>query len=319
MQTTRRELLDDFLDTVGAKSDANARNRAERALNRALDRIWSRHPWQQFQLTEPYTFATVAGVRTYALPDYFGRVNAKDDVIRNVTGRAKIWPIESTALVTQDPLQGTTNEQGGTPTRYYLGGVVGVHTQPSPAGEDIEALSDEAADTVARVLVEGINDKNDWTRAQFTLNGTNPVALGKWKRVQSFAKSYPEGVTPTTELTSSAGQVILRIVAAPLTELQKLLADEAQLELQELVLYPIPNVVHTIAVPIFRRPRRLRFDADPIPTDWDNALLEDLTVQWRSSGDGTLDEGIARPALIDLIALDNMRRPRTSNRPWMGA
>ncbi len=157
MPTTRREILDDFLAYVAASNDDLSRNRAERALNRALNAIWLRHPWTAFIVPTPFMFTTTSGVRSYALPDWFGRIAREDGIIRNVTNRSNITPIDPLALAEIDPLQGTTNEASGTPGRYYLAGLVGVHTQPDSDGEELEAVSSSDDDTTVRVFIEGLN------------------------------------------------------------------------------------------------------------------------------------------------------------------
>jgi len=318
MQSTRKEFLDTFLARMGAKGDVAHRDRAERALNLALDEVWKRHAWRAFLSPTPYTFSTVANVRTYALPDWFGRVATGEQALRNATTGARIRPISQDEVTALDPAQGTDLEAPGTPQRYFLAGSVGVHTQPAAAGEALEVVSTSVADLTVRALVEGIDSTGDWRREQVVLNGTTPVAIGTWKHVQTFGKSAPEGLDPTTEFTTSAGNVTLRIVAGAV-ELQKLLPDESALELPTLTLYPMPNVVNVIAVPTFRRPRRLRYDADVLPADWDAALDEDMTVQWRvQAGEIAADTNVPRPKLVSLIELENLNAPRSYQLPFTG-
>lgn len=318
MSTSRREILDDFLSYVGARGDDAARDRAERAINRAIARIWGRHPWRQFQSALPYTFTTTVGVRTYALPEYFGRVNNDQELIQNVTARSTLAPLTQEELLAMDGTALTTNETGGPPSNYVLAGVVGVSVQPATAGEALEVLSSDTLDVTVKALVEGLNGSGVYTRTQVTLTGQTAVALGTWQHVERFGKSYPASLTPTTELTSSAGTVTLRTVAAA-TTLQALLAEESTQEHPALTLYPIPNVAQLISVPVFRRPLRLRYDSDPIPMDWDAAIFERMLIEWRvMGGQKTVDDGIATPALTDLICLDNMNRPNTARTPYRG-
>lgn len=318
MQSTRKEFLDMFLARVGAKGDVPARNRAERALNLAVFSIWSKHPWRAFQSPTPHTFTTVANQRAYALPDWFGRVSTKDQTIRNATTGAPIWPVDPGELAAATPTQGTPLETPGSPSRYYISGTVGVHTQPTAGGQALEAVSSSADDTAVKVVIEGLDANDDWTRTQVTLTGVAAVALGTWKHVQSFGKSLPEGLEPVTEFTTSAGTVTLRVAGGG-AALQKLLPDESALELPVLVLYPMPNAAQLVAVPVFRRPRRLRFDADPLPADWDAAIDEDMTIQWRvMAGEIAHDGAVPRPNFADLVALENMGQPLAPRRPWTG-
>jgi hypothetical protein len=321
VQTSRRELLDDFLDSVNNAGDVSARNLAERLLNRALESIWLKHDFLIFLMPTAFEFATVAGTRTYALPDYFGRVSGVSRTLRNLTTGAKLWPRDLSDLQETDPTVGTSFEIAASPSIYAMTGTTGVQLQPATAGEALEAVSDSAADVAVRVYLEGLNSLGQYTRTQVTLNGVAPVALGVWKTVQKFAKAYPDGVTPTTELTSSEGIVILRTVAAG-TELQRLYAEESAREVPQLTLYHVPDAVYTMAVPILRAPERVTRDADPLPPFWTNALMEEMTIHWRvGDRDAIVTDGtVPRPHFADLVMNDNAARAQAFRRrqPFSG-
>lgn len=320
MIETRRELLDLFQARTGTVGDASARNEAELRLNLALDRVWRRMAWSQFLSPTPYQFTTVAGTRAYVLPAYFGRVASVGGRIRNLSRPSWLLPISNDELTEQYPEAGTAFEVAGCPQRYVLAGTCGVHTQPSSAGEACEAVSSSAADIVVRVVVEGLNAAGIETRTETILTGETAVDVGTWSKIIAFAKAYPDGTTPTSEHTSSQGTVTLRTTSG-LTELQALLPDESARELQTIVLQPTPNAADTIAVPFLRRPRPLRYDADTVPQDWDDALLEAMLIDWRvDDGDVTLDAGIVTPRLDELVVLENskMAQSRRERMPFGG-
>jgi hypothetical protein len=103
--------------------------------------------------------------------------------------------------------------------------------------------------------------------------------------------------------------------------LQTLAPGQALVELPQIALVPWPNAADTIAVPYLRRPWRLRYDADPIPEDWDAAILEEMLLQWRVSAGELAMANVPfdqRPAFLDLVAADNAARPATPRVPWMG-
>jgi hypothetical protein len=307
MQQTRREILDEFLDFLTEKGDSNARNKAERALNRALLTIWLERAWSQFQ-GDPHLFSTVAGTRSYALPSHFGRMSGKDGQIRNITNGGWITPREREDLEIEMPTFGTSLEAQGTPSKYVLDGVVGVHTQPSSAGEACEVVSSSGSDVTVRAFVEGVNDSDQYTRAQVTLTGQTAVAIGTWKRIERFGKSLPEGLDPATELTTSVGSVTLRTVTDA-TELQTLLSDESAVEHVQLTLVPTPNGVYQISVPFLRALRRVYQDADPMPRFWGNAIFEELCVQWQvNRGKFSSEAQVPRPQLNKLMAFDQAGR-----------
>lgn len=319
MQQTRRELLDDFLHFVTEHGDSVAVEIAGRVLNRAMLALWMKHPWAQFRAQTPYEFSTVANRRDYALPRHFGRMAHRDGRIRNLTGGEWLLPIGRGELDEAHPEAGTSLDTAGTPRGYLLDNTVGVSVQPSSAGEACEVLSSSASDTAVTVFVEGLDANGVYTRTAVTLTGTTAVTVGTWARIERFGKSYPDGTTPTTDQTTSAGIVTLRTTSG-LTTLQALLPDESAVDLPVLTLYPTPNAVFTIAVPYMIAPRRLRHDADPLPRFWGNALFEELTVQWAlNKGKLTSDAQVPRPHLADLVALENASRiPQTMHRRPFG-
>jgi hypothetical protein len=318
MLTTRRELLDDFLATMSAGQDPRARDRAERLLNRAMTALWQRHPWTIFQAPTPHVLTTVVGQRTYALPVDFGRLAGHERTLVSTTTGRRVWPVDPQVLAVECPTQGTPKEAKGVPTRYYLAGTAGVGTQPDPDGEACEVLSSSAADTTVHVVVTGLDGDGVEQRKDVTLTGATAVDVGTWSEIRTFSKSYPAGVTPTTELTSSAGTVTLRTTTDQ-TTLQALTPGEPQVARALLALVPWPDAADTIAVPYLRRPLRLRYDSDPIPEDWDLALLEEMTLQWRvAAGELAMADAPRRPAFLALVSADNAARPRTPRVPYGG-
>lgn len=318
MATTAREILDDFLAAAAATSDGVQRTRALRALGRAILYISQRHPWEILKRAEPYQFATVVGQRLYPLPAWFGRVSREDGAIADLTRRRNLTPIDPLELAFLDPTQGTDDELLGQPERYLFAGEVGVHTQPATAGEALEVLSASADDTAVRVEIEGLDEDGEEDRNQVTLTGAAPVALGTWSRIDTFSKAYPDGVTPPTAGTSSAGVVTLRTVVGA-TELQKLFVDESQRAVKQLRLWRTPNEVHQLAIPATRRLLTPRFDADPIPDGWDLAVMEGLWIEWRvMQGEIASDSDVPRPRLVDLICDDNANRLRSPRLPAYG-
>lgn len=317
MQATRRELIDEFVASVGEPGDSRVRNLAETLLNTSLERVWLKGvTWRQFILPTPYAFSTVANVRHVALPSFFGRITSRDGAIRNATTGRTIWPTDPEQLTADSPKVGTDLETAGPPRYFYIDGSWGVHTQPASAGEALEVLSDSTDDVTVRAFIEGRNADGEWVQNQVTLNGSTPVAIGTFSFVQDFGKAYPDGITPTTEFTSSAGTVRLRTVADA-TVLQTLDPFTSAQEHQVLTLVPVPDAAYSIVVPFMRRPRRMVRDADPCPMFWKAAILEDMLIHWNAKG-LPVDNGAPRPALADLIAYENLSRPPLTQRPFMG-
>lgn len=316
MQLSRREILDEVLDFVGENSDSNARNTAERLINRAMQNIWSKMAWRQFQVAKPYTFSTVSGTDRYALPAHFGRITSKDGIIRNTTNGAKLYPSTLTEIQERDPALEST----GSPQVYAIASTVGVSTQVAAAGEALEAVSSSASDTDILVTIVGLGSSGDYKREQYTLNGTTAVALGTWTYVMEFSKAYPASSTPATELTSSRGTITLRVESAGATR-QTLLSYESAREHWELTLYPTPNVVNTISVPYLRLVTKLLYDADLAPMGWGPAIVEEMVALWReNTGEAATHANVPRPALLDLICLENSNRFGVASRtqPFRG-
>lgn len=320
MQKTRREAIDEFLGHVGELGDAEARNLAEAAINRAVESIWMERTWRDYLSPAPIQLTLTVDQRSYALPDYFGKVGP--GLIRNLSQRGgEIEQVTMEQLQEQYPLSGTSAETNGQPCVMAIAGICGVHTQPSTSGDALEVLSDSTADlsTKVKVSIEGDDQDGRHRRREFTLNGTSAVSVGTWRWIDSFGKSYIFGQTPTTEYTSSAGSITLRTVSG-LTELQYLFPEESSREHRVVTFAPKPNAADVITIPCIRRPKRLLFDADPLPADWWPAVMEKMEADWRSNtGEVGSAASVDRPELRKLIAWENTNGPRIRVRPFGSA
>lgn len=317
MHKSQREILDDFLDFVGEAGDATARKTAARVLNRAMTTIWLKRAWAIYRSPVPFTMTLVVNQARYSLPDYFGRVGPGKP--RNLTqGGCELQPKQPGGLERDYPWMGTTQETAGQPRWYEVAGISGAHTQPAAAGDALEVLSDNGADTDIVFALAGDDSNGNWTRTQVTLNGTNAVAVGTWAFVDECAKAYVSTATPATDQTSSRGNVTLRKVSGQ-AEIQKLFPQESSREHAIFTVYPKPSSADTIAIPVIRRPKRLFHDADPVPDLWEPALIEEWGMQWAvNRGELTLAQANAlpRPALVDLIAHENSITPTRHVRPY---
>lgn len=333
MNESRRELVDRLLTFHGELNDVNARTVAEGLLDNAILQIWLMRIWRCFLMPAPYSLVTAAGTRQYVLPSYFGRVATRDGAVRNLTTGNTIVPREGDDFFVDHPEAGSTVDTAtGEPSEYVIAGTAGVSTQVAAAGVALEALSDNVADIDVQVVIEGLDSNGIYTASAFTLNGTTPVALGTWKQVQNFSKSWPQSVAAPTSAqtltgavayTSSRGNVSLRLVGGAATVYQKLLPYESLREHYTLTLWRTPQAVQTIAIPIIRLPRRLVNDADPIPTMWGPSVFEELRRQWFvNTGELSPAQAAAMPnrPLIDLVCWDNELRAggRSHTQPFGG-
>jgi hypothetical protein len=317
MQRTRSEALNEFLAHVGELGDAEARNLAEAAISRAIESIWMVRTWRDFQSPAPLELTLTVDQRSYALPDFFAKVGP--GIIRNISQRGgEIEEATVEQLQELYPLSGTSLETNGQPRVMAIAGTCGVHTQPSSTGDALEVLSDSAADisTKVKISIEGDDENGRHRRREFTLNGTTPVPVGTWRWIDTFGKSYIFGQTPTTEYTSSAGNVTLRKVTGA-TELQYLFSEESSHEHRVVTFAPKPNAADVITIPCIRRPKRLIFDADPLPADWWPAIFEKMEAGWRSNtGEVGSAASVPLPELANLIAWENCNGPRPRVRPF---
>lgn len=306
MQQSRRELVDEVLRLVGETDDDDARTLAEDLFNTGLLRIWMKHPWKSFRTPNQYQLVTVANQASYPLPHYFGRIPPTPAQIRNLTLGSVIALVGQDDVQAEFPTQGTTLETSGTPARCFIGGSVGVGVQPASTGQALEVVSSSAADVTVRVTIEGIDSNDRENRTQVTLTGIVAVAVGTWKKIIGFSKAYPDGTDPTTERTSSAGNVTLQLVGS--SALQVLLPIESAVDRPELTLHPKPSTANwSIAVPMLRLPRRAIYDSDMCPPLWGPALRDYILRNWRVSTGEIPEEGSTPyPALLDLISLDNV-------------
>lgn len=313
MQLTRKEALDELLAFVNERGDAKARNLAELALNRAIEVVWQKANWSDYVAATPYQVTLVAGTRQYALSDYFGRLTTGP--VRNLTMPGQLRFLPPTEFQAHFPQAGTSFETPGRPIAFTFDGVMPVSTQLAAAGGTLEAVSSSASDTTVRVTVVGLDGFGRETRVVKTLTGTTPVTFGDFlPPIVEFSKSYPEDEDPATEGTSSVGTVTLRTSLG--VGLGNLLPDESSREYKVITFYPVPNVTDTIAIPYIRRPRRLLYDSDALPADWWPCLFEYLVLTWRNNQKEGNVPPQSWPALVDLMAHENMSAPRTITRPF---
>jgi hypothetical protein len=194
-----------------------------------------------------------------------------------------------------------------------------VQVQPSSAGQALEVLSGNAADTVAKVFIEGLTTDGLVGQNEVTLTGTTPVAIGTYTQILRFGKAYPSGTTPTTELTSSAGEVTLRVVGG--ATLQTLRPRLSARDHQQIVLSPVPDGVYTIGIPILRGIETINRDAAPLPPNWTNAVFDGMVHFWRvSDHDVSEDASGLWPSLKELIEYDNAQQAqaRRFGKPFRG-
>lgn len=312
MLLSRREAVDQFLRKVGEAKDTNRRDEAEDTLNRALQTVWmKRHRWLEYEVPSPYQITLVSGQRSYVLPDSFGAIDGR---VMNLTRPSEILPWTKGQMLDYDPKAGSSLEVAGRPARYVLGGTQPIHTQVT-ASENLELVSASPADLETVVTIAG-ETSGVWFRQSFILDGTTPVQVGNVGRIDEFSKAYPDTMTPPLAGTSSRSTVYLRLAGGG-AERGNLTAAESARQYQVITFYPVPNVTDVIAVPMYRRPKRLRFDSDALPSDWWPAVLEEMLADWRG-GNGDAFEGSPRPQFAALVALDNRRRPRTATGAFGG-
>ena len=316
---TRRELLDDVLDYVAHANDEGARTTMATILNRVLMRIWNFRAWSCLLEPVPYQFTTDTNTLVYPLPPQFGRIAGIDGQIRNLTTGRYLKPTTRTALEQYDPNIDTANEQAGQPQWYELPGTMPVTTQPSTAGDALEVVSDNAGDTTNVVEIEGteiVGGVSMWTQKQVTLTGLAAVALGTWSQIDAFGKSYPDGITPATPMTTSVGVVSLQKAGGGAV-LHRLQPHESAREVRTMRLYPKADTGYVISVPFTRNLQRVLRDAAPLPEHWDNAAFEGCVLAWRSqTGDAPAEPPAVWPQLTELSMLENsitaqQRRQRT--------
>jgi hypothetical protein len=321
-QESRREIVDRLLRFVGELQDADARSIAEDLCADAIFSIWLAHPFTEFVMPVDTVITTVASQALYPLPTYFGRIASKEGVLRNLDTGARITPETGVDLERQHPeIGGSTDTQTADPTSYTITGKVGVATQVASAGEALEAVSSDPADSDVVLEAEGLDNNGEWNTSQVQLTGTAAKPLGTWKYVQTVAKAYQATATPVTALTSSRGTVTVRKVAGATRVL--LLPHESSREHYQLRLWRTPGQVRRIGIPTIRLPRRLFQDADPIPAMWGPAVFERMHLLWRvnrgelslESAKGLMEDGYE---FQRLIGYDNELKPaaRFAKRPF---
>jgi hypothetical protein len=316
MQSTRRELLDDFLDFVGEPDDDDARNVAERLLNRSIDSIYLKHPFKQFRAPAAHEITLVAGTRSYALPSWFGRFQPRVSAF-DLTHQSEVTLIDEMLLKQNDPVVGTSLEPRADPLYAYLGGMSALETEVSTAGTPLEAVSDNANDTNIELSVEGIDSNNRQKRTKVTLTGMVAVALGTWKPPVMFVgKAYQQAIDAPTEFTSSLGTVTVQGAGAgaPYLTLQ---ADESAKQQQMVNVSPLPASTTVLALPYLLAPKKMLYGSDALPMWWDAAIWEEMLIQWRiNAGEVTLDTNVPRPEFVNLVAFDNSQGPAPKVRAY---
>lgn len=320
MNESRREIVDRLLTFVGEPGDSNARVVAEQLLMHAIHAIWIRHPFRSFLMPDPYLITTAAGTRSYVLPPWFGRIASKDGRIRNLTSGELLCPLEGEELYLVHPEAGSAlDTDRGDPSNFIIAGVAGVNVQLT-ANTALEAVSSSVTDVDVQAVLEGVDNNGQYNQIAVTLNGTVPVALGTWRTLQMFSKSWPQTVVAPTSAdpltgaspyTSSRGTIKLQNATDHVTIYQTLLPHESLREQSTIIFWKTPQAVQSIALPILRVPRRLVNDADPVPAMWGPALFEQARKEYLiNNGDLSLAAAsqIPSPLLIDLMCWDNELR-----------
>lgn len=99
-----------------------------------------------------------------------------------------------------------------------------VYIFPDPAGEAIEIVSSDAADTTQKVKITGLNVAGNPQLEEITLNGTTPVAVpGLWTAVNRTYNSSRDGAAPFlgTVLTSGDGSTTANVFASMCPDCQQ--------------------------------------------------------------------------------------------------
>lgn len=320
MNESRREIIDRLVTFMGELGDSGARVVAEQLLMHAIHKIWIRHPFRSFLMPDPYLVVTAAGVRSYVLPPWFGRIANRDGRIRNLTSGDLLCPLEGEELYLVHPEAGSAiDTDTGDPSNYVIAGVAGVNVQLT-ANTPLEAVSSSVDDVDVQAVLEGVDNNGQFNQIAVTLNGTAPVALGTWRTLQMFSKSFPQGIAaPTSDqvlagarsYTSSRGTIKLQNATDHVTIYQTLLPHESLREQSTITFWKTPQAVQSIAVPILRLPRRLVNDADPVPAMWGPALFEEARKEYAvNNGDLSIAAAnqLVCPATIDLMCWDNELR-----------
>lgn len=317
MQRTRGEAINEFLGFVGELDDALAQQLARAELLNAILIITQSHVWLDYRSPAPFELSLVVNQRSYALPDYFGRLEYFR--LPNLSTCGHIQVIAKEDADRQFSRAGTSQEVASRSKFAVLAGITGVQTQPASTGEALEVVSTSASDVDTVVVSIAGNDGNGvWTRAQITLNGTGAVAAGTWNYIDEFGKSYVDVGGQASTFLTSHGTVTLRKASAGAT-LQALLPQESAREHQVITFYPKPLYADIISIPFVRQPKRPLYDSDPLPKDWWPALMERMLIRWRmNTGELGLDNNVPTPELNRLIENDNIKRPAPRIHPFTG-
>jgi hypothetical protein len=317
VQRTRAECINEFLAFVGELDDPLALALANTELLNALDTVAKAHTWQAFTSPAPFEMTLAVNQRSYAMPDYFARLQYFR--LPNLTTGGHVDVIDKQVADGMYPHAGTSLEVPGRVSRAVIAGVVGVQTQPSSVGEAMELVSSSALDVGDVLVTIAGNDANGvWLRAQYTLNGLTAVPAGTWSYFDEFGKSYAHTATPPTAFTTSRGTVTLRKAGGG-TTIQTLLPQESARQHEVITFYPAPASADIIAISFIRRPKRLLFDSDPLPYGWWPGVKEEMLIQWRiNTGELARDAKVDRPKLDALIVNDNIGRPAPRIRPFTG-
>lgn len=205
-----------------------------------------------------FTFSTVAGQSTYALPQAFAQGGIVSIV--NTANRLRLARWTRDAIRLQDP----TLIYTGTPYVWCDDGWAPVSVNPASKG--IWAVSTSASDTTQVISVTGIRANGEETvAATATLNGLTRQAIGGIAALTDYVQ-----ILTFTSSAVGVGDLILFDAAAAGNELARIPAGFRSVQYQRILLWPTPPAVIGMVVDGQSKVVTLSGDTDvpPIPEDF---------------------------------------------------
>jgi hypothetical protein len=177
-----------------------------------------------------YSFNTVVGQRTYALPKNIEY--PVYDLVRQ-TDNMKLNFVETNIfdLMQPKPADATDN-----PSIYYLEGFFGVQIQPASTGEIVSMASSSASDINIDVVIQGYDASGNYVEEVIVLIGTSTVtSTNTFSKINSISKGNTTGSISFTGSVSGTAFLTLN-------------SYENSALFAHIGLHPVPNLIVNIVV-----------------------------------------------------------------------
>jgi hypothetical protein len=268
---------------------SSSRNtKLDETINEEYAIIARRWRWQSLYLAEEQSITAASGEKFLYLPKYVDRVY----FLYEGTGQSRV-PVEM--IENFFDRRGFFHDTAGVIIAYADGGEVGRKVDFSTTAEQLQVVSDDAADTSQTVVVKGLLASDQEFKEELTLSGTSAVQT---------TKSYTELFSVSTDGTQAG--VLTLSGSTSSTAYAVLTPTERTARYRRLRLNFVPPSATTITLYGKKKVNRLSFENDvvevPIGPILKQYAISAHFAQQRQHGAAQYHRSVAERMLQDMTS-----------------